>query len=363
MSEFACEVVKIDVEPHPNADRLEVALIGGYRSIIMKGQFRPGDLAVYIPEQAVVPEEMLKEMGLEGKLAGHEKNRVRAIRLRGVVSQGLLYPANDDWNEGDDVTEILGVTKYESPISQEMSGKVIGGAYDRWCFKFDIENIKRRKNLIEPGEPVVMTEKVHGTFMVIGMLPHTFPAEYGVPSRFFVSSKGQFAKGIVFDLDSVMNRDNVYLRAVSQNSLIEKFNRFDLAIGGTEYPLYLLGEVYGVQDLKYGLNGGKIDFRAFDLARMKAQGVVEYADDDILDMALEDMNIKRVPVLYKGPFSDEIVNELTDGIETLTEEGAHMRKGIVVKPLIERVHPRYGRAIVKSVSDDYTFRKNGTEFN
>jgi len=358
MSDFSCEVVRVEVEPHPDADRLEIAKVGGYKSIIQKGQFKSGDLAVYIPDQAVLPERVLKRLGLEGKLSGRNKDRVKAIRLRGVLSQGLLHPLIDDWKEGDDVTELLGITKYEPPVPQEMAGKVLSGVYSKWAFKYDFENFKKRVSLIEHGEEVVMTEKVHGTFMVIGVLPHSVAAEHGI-SRVFVASKRQFAKGITFDLDNAV-LNNVYLRALSENNLAQKLVQFY----GTEHEnvIYLLGEVYGVQDLKYGLSGGKLGYAAFDIAEMTADGLL-FLDEDPLEVALHAMDIPRVPVLYRGPFSQEIMELMTDGKETVSGNGVHVREGVVVKPALERFHPRYGRAIVKSVSADYLLRKNATEFN
>ena len=99
MSQFEVKVVRIaDIEAIPNADAIEVAVVGDYRSIIRKGQYLAGDLCVYIPEAAVVPEAVLKQLGLwddvkkAGKLAGPVGNRVKSIKLRGVLSTGLLYP-------------------------------------------------------------------------------------------------------------------------------------------------------------------------------------------------------------------------------------------------------------------------------
>ncbi|MCL2874720.1 MAG: hypothetical protein FWF12_00200 [Betaproteobacteria bacterium] len=98
MSEFACPVVRLWIEPHPNADAIEIARVGDYQSIVKKGQFRDGDLAIYVPEQAVLPEWLLKGADLwdedkqKGTLSGSLGNRVRATRIRGVVSQGLVLP-------------------------------------------------------------------------------------------------------------------------------------------------------------------------------------------------------------------------------------------------------------------------------
>jgi len=137
MSEFSCEVVRVKIEPHPNADAIEIARVGDYQSIVRKGQFKDGDLAVYIPEQAIVPEWMLREMGMydeerqKGGLAGAAGNRVKAIKLRGVVSQGLVYPLvcedgmwaveNVEQEEAEPVAEGDGVAGFLGIIPLGMS--------------------------------------------------------------------------------------------------------------------------------------------------------------------------------------------------------------------------------------------------
>lgn len=96
MSQFAVEVVVLDdVVPHPNADALDLAVIGGYRAVVKKGVFKKGDSVVYIPEDALVPEDILEHIGLTGRLAGKQKNRVKAIRLRGELSQGIVVRLKD----------------------------------------------------------------------------------------------------------------------------------------------------------------------------------------------------------------------------------------------------------------------------
>ncbi|TFG98651.1 RNA ligase (ATP), partial [Candidatus Thorarchaeota archaeon] len=89
MSTFAVKVARIRaIEPIENADVIELAVIGDYRSVVRKGDFRAGDLAVYVPEASLVPEWLLEKMGLTGKLTGKLKNRVKAMKLRGCLSQG-----------------------------------------------------------------------------------------------------------------------------------------------------------------------------------------------------------------------------------------------------------------------------------
>jgi len=91
MSSFQVTVEKLVILPHPNADALELAQVSGYRAVVAKGRYVTGDLACYIPEQAVLPPDLIAELGLEGKLAGPAKNRVKAVRLRGELSQGIVF--------------------------------------------------------------------------------------------------------------------------------------------------------------------------------------------------------------------------------------------------------------------------------
>ena len=78
---FESRVYALRIEQHPNADRLELAAIGGFRCVVGKGSFVDGDLAAYIPEAAVCPDWLIAELGLEGKLAGSKKNRVDELQV------------------------------------------------------------------------------------------------------------------------------------------------------------------------------------------------------------------------------------------------------------------------------------------
>lgn len=84
MSSFEVKVCKLKIEKHPNADLLEVALIGGYKAVVPIGKFKTGDLAVYIPEQSVVPEIIIDELGLKGKLSGKKVIELKHFKLEGL---------------------------------------------------------------------------------------------------------------------------------------------------------------------------------------------------------------------------------------------------------------------------------------
>ena len=81
---------RLVVHRHPRTDTLELAQIGLYRSVVEAGSFRTGDVAVYLPEGSVLPPELIAELGLADKLAGPNHDRVKAVRLHGELSQGIV---------------------------------------------------------------------------------------------------------------------------------------------------------------------------------------------------------------------------------------------------------------------------------
>ena len=109
-----------EIHPISNADLIERAKIGGWNVVVKKGQFKADDLCVYGEIDSIFPAEDERFAFLEGK-------RLRTKKLRGVVSQGIAFPLSIlgeiSVKEGDEVTEILGVTKYEPPLPQSMDAK------------------------------------------------------------------------------------------------------------------------------------------------------------------------------------------------------------------------------------------------
>lgn len=394
MASLKCEVVRLEILTHPDADALEIAKVKGYQSIVRKGQFETGDLAVYIPEQSIVPEWLLRRLNLwddekgKGKLAGSNGDRVKAVKLRGVTSQGLIYPLtfktptagvvlHDDegWlmdcnqlvlepvNEGQDVTEKLGIVKWEPPIPVAMAGEVVALAGK--TLSYDIENIK---NFPEIAEALMalnidchITEKLHGTWCCIGIYHEEIHDE--IPyKRVVVTSKGLSGKGLAFK-DNEANANNLYMRIFKKLFTEDVFERINVLATDINSPIFFIGEVYGkgVQDLQYGLND--IDFRLFDIYRgIPGQG--DYLPRNAIAYLIDQyaLPMQEVPVLYTGKLTHKVIHELTDGKDTIT--GTHMREGIVIRTLDREFrNDKIGRVILKSVSDDYLNRKNATEYN
>src|SRR5438128_12699518 len=103
------EVVPVKLRRHENADSLSIVDIFGYTVCVRTADWKDGDFGAYIPPDSVVPDT--PEFAF---LAG--KTRIKAKRLRGVVSFGLLMPAPPGGKIGDDVAELMGVTHYEPLI-------------------------------------------------------------------------------------------------------------------------------------------------------------------------------------------------------------------------------------------------------
>lgn len=179
MSTHEVKVVRIDsIEKHPNGDKLELIHLfgGGFTAISRLGQFKLGDLAIYIEPDYVVPSEG-EHAHLFAFLEG--KTRIRSRKLRSIWSQGLLIEAHPGMNEGDNVMEALGIVRYEPPMRGHFSrthGLVQSERdlqiRDSGCVptppalksvaKYDIESLRKNLSAFAPGENVIATEKIHG---------------------------------------------------------------------------------------------------------------------------------------------------------------------------------------------------------
>src|SRR6185436_3729435 len=113
MSNHAVEVVEPVLEPHGNADQLSVARIGGYQCVVRTQDWPSGKLGAYVPPDTLVPTEATEFKFLADKARIDGYYRVRAMKLRGALSFGLLVPAPEGSKLGDDVAQQLGCVHYE----------------------------------------------------------------------------------------------------------------------------------------------------------------------------------------------------------------------------------------------------------
>ncbi|MEU6260109.1 RNA ligase (ATP) [Streptomyces sp. NPDC047043] len=354
MSTLRVTAEVLTVHEHPGADALELAQVGLYRAVVAKGAYRTGDAAVYIPEQAVLPAGLIEELGLTGRLAGSKSDRVKAVRLRGELSQGIVCRpkalADVDLAraalDGTDFAKTLGITKWVPPIPPTMSGEV-ESAPDLlpWV---DIENIQRFPDIFTPGEAVVLTEKLHGSACLL-----TYLADEG---RVHVSSKGFGSKSLALKEDP----RNLYWRAVQGHGVAATAARLAERLGARRIGIF--GEVYGagVQDLTYGADGRRetLGYAVFDVSA-EIDGTVRWLDA----AELLDGELPLVPRLFEGAYDIDRVLEVASGRETVSGRGLHLREGVVIRPSTERYSSvTGGRAIAKAVSAAYLTRKGGTEY-
>ena len=369
MSSFDVKIHQLTVHPHPNADALELAQVGGYRAVVAKGAYRTGDYALYIPEAAVLPDPLIEELGLTGRLAGTHKNRVKAIKLRGELSQGIVcrpevmasvfgkigFKAPELIAEdilAPDWAEDLGIVKYEPPIPAHLVGEVY--SYPWFVPMFSIENIKKFPDTFTPGQEVIATEKIHGTNVGI-----TFVAATG---HMAVASKGMGAKGLAL----VESDTNTYWRAVKAVKLRE----------GLEYlvrqfpyiqTIAVYGEVFGagIQDLPYGFKGSDgPQLRIFDI-KIEGDDMPFFTSWEMLHVLVGHMadagcTAQVVPVIYRGPYDYDTIQELTEGNSAFNPE--QIREGLVVRSAVEGITADGRREYAKFISSRYLLRgKKGEE--
>lgn len=385
MSTFSCPVVKVvDVDHHPNADRLSIVKMDGLAYVAISAKmedgsprYKAGDYVVYIPTASVLPEWLLKKLGFwddatnKGQLAGAKGDRVKPLKLRGIFSEGLLFPVRDmndslyltdGVNEsvkvfaGEDVSRYLDIVKYDPPIPVHMAGEVAN--LSDHTVKYDFERYESVPDIFSRTDTVVATEKLHGTFCAILFVPNlNHPEMFGTNGEIIVHSKGLGAQGLAFK-NNEANSSNLYVKTLK--ALLEKNDLENILRNISEHnehaSVALMGEIFGkgVQDLHYGT--ANPEFRVFDvkinhswfpeLLSMSRMGVDLYG--------LKQLNI--VPELYRGPFDLDKLYSVRDGKSAIGSQ--HIREGIVVRTMVEGHHAIHGRKICKMISPDYLLRKS-----
>lgn len=320
MSTHRVDVIRVQgLTKHPNADSLSILKVhGGFTVVVRTADWNDGDLAAYIePDYVIDPSR--PEFSF---LAGHP--RIKVKRLRGIYSQGLLIKAPEGTNVGDNVMELLGVTRYEPHVPMSTGGETEKPPSGIFAPVYDVENWRRYRNVFLPDEEVIAREKVHGCC-----------ASYvWAHERMWARSRTEWKKE---------DAGNLWWRCLAQNQWISEWcreHRGDV----------LYGECFGqVQDLKYGAKPGELFFRAFD-----ALYGSDWLDNDSLQNSVGEEHL--MPVLYRGPHGDGSALEACCDGPTLLNGAEHVREGIVVRPVVNRTCPEIGRVQGKLVSNMYLER-------
>lgn len=316
---------KIDaLRPIPDADAIECAVVGGWTAVVKKGEFKAGDLAVYCEIDSWIPHALApflskgKEPRVFDGIAGE---RLRTMKLRGQLSQGLLLPLKELYGllqglnnhfEGQDVSENLGIVKYEAPIPVQLAGEV-KGMFPGWIQKTDQERIQNLKEELDYwlGEQHAweVTEKLDGSSMTV----YLRDGEFGVCSR---------------NLELKPSETNSLWKVAIRNDLELKLRRANrnLALQGE-----LIGE--GIQGNPYKIKGQ--EFFLFDIYDIDTSKYLTPAERKAF---VEEHNIKHVPVLAFGAeLGDTLGINSIDGILRFAEGKSVMgmigceREGLVFK--------------------------------
>lgn len=338
-SELCVEVVEVYLQEHPNADSLSIVKVHDYQVITASVNWQDSDLGLYFPVDTIVPvDSRYSFLWKDSENPSLKQRTIKAAKLRGEVSMGLLIPLSEFpelgfVNVGDNVAEKLGVTK--TSLVEIEPGENISGE-PAWFSRYtNIENALKYHKLLQPGELVNVQEKIHGS---------NFRAMYK-DDRLWIGSH----------------------RRLKANSVWNKVaTKFQLEDKLQQYPNHIFyGEVYGAgvqKGYNYGLDEPSLII--FDIFNVQEQ---RYLNRDEFCTICCDVHL---PIVVDSEVAEwtslEDFQEKARGgslecIVNLSEKGesaqlAHIKEGIVIKPYTERLTPKGQRVIVKLLNPDYLLR-------
>jgi RNA ligase (TIGR02306 family) len=338
------------VEPIPNADAIEKIRVLGWWVVVKKGEHRPGDKVVYCEIDSLLPErpefEFLRPSSFKAAQtdAGGEVTlpagfRIKTVKMRGQVSQGICFPLSvlppgAPTEKGADVTELLGVRKWEPPIPVGMGGKVKGG-FPGFLSKTD----EMRVQVLEPvlqrhrGKTFYVTEKLDGTSFTAFLREGAF----GICSRNLWMDEA--------------DESNVLVRVARGLKLEEKLRQARERLG---HDLAIQAEVIGpgIQKNKYGLKA--VTIRVFNVLNVDAYRLIDHA---AMLEALAAMGLETVPQL-----GTVVLNHTVDELVTFSEGTSVLnpqvqREGVVLRPLVEEYDEDIGgRLSFKAINPKFLLK-------
>lgn len=327
----------IDIQPIEGADAIEVATVNSWQVVVKKNEFNIGDLVVYFEIDSWMPITLApflskgKEPRVYENIPGE---RLRTVRLRGQVSQGLILPLEYSPGliiqapEGDDVTELLGIVKYDPPLNACLSG-VARGNFPSMIPKTDeerIQNLTKNWDWIKAFKYEI-TEKLEGSSMTVAMID----GEFNVCSR---NLNLKETEGNSFwDVARTLN---------IEESMRSRVNNFAIQ-----------GELVGP-----GVEGNHYDLKQHDFYVYSMYDIADarYVEPGVRRELCEQFGLKHVPVIAH---SAELFDTL--GISTIAEvlkfadgksavNPAKLREGIVFKRVDGQEH-------FKAISNEYLLKQ------
>lgn len=385
MSTLLVEVVKInEINIHPNADRLELATVKGWQVVVQKNLYQSGDKVIYIPIDSILPQELEERIfGPDSKIK-LSKSRVRTIKIRKAISQGMIIPLDylpsdqGPWDEGDNVMDILGITKFEPPKNaqaslrgNQVSKKQINPNFNKYT---NLEHFKNYPDVFNPDDEVIITEKIHGTSFRCGYVkfePNTWlKKQLQILGKWIKTTKLKvlynFATKIAPEYEWVYGSRNVQLQQ-RKNSDPIYYNKNVYAECVDNYHLtkilksneVIYGEIYGDGIQKHYTYGCKENERRLVIYDIKVNNQWLSYDESI--KFCKDRGLPYVPILYQGLYNKDKLVELTSG-KSILNSIQKVREGAVIRSVNEEF-TYMGRKVLKYINDDYLLLKDQSELH
>lgn len=367
MSNWKVIKTKIEIFPHPNAEKLQIGKVGTYQVVVQKGLYSGGEEVVFVPEKSLLSGALEREY--KNYLHGAGKNRVSSIRLREELSCGIIVPDKLVYEQcskhicelpnDSDLSELLGITKYVPRVPSEMEGSAVPISFDNLCIKHDVEQFGVYAPDFIEGERVVITEKLHGSQITVYMawdvvqgqsdnLKNETPSHEHPKIHKWVSTKSYNAAGLCL----VEDEKNFYWMAAREIDLFGLMNRLRDSSDSDTTVIQVFGEAIPCQSLKYG----------YINPTMKIFGVAVNGKTVPYDKMPDEIRSHWAPVLYDGPFENiQELKKLALGNEMLTGKEMHIKEGIVITPYDLRRAKDGTWLKVKVINPKY--KETGEEFN
>lgn len=324
-----------DISPIQGADAIVCVKVLGWECVAKKTEFNVGDRCVYFEIDSVLPiaswnDHLRKEAG--------KPLRIKTIRLRGQLSQGLAMPLSilpvGDYKEGQDVTALLGVEKYEPVVPAHLTGMVKGN-FPAFLHKTDEIRLQSVPEVLDEisskNIPMVATLKMDGT----SFTAYRRDADFGVCSR---------------NLDLKETEGNAHWRMARKLKLEE-------ILRSEDRNLCIQGEICGpsIQANRLGLKESELFiFNLFDIDTGKYLGY-----DDMKNFAMKH-NLRTVPFLHVGWFNEIngtkrwTVNDLLNFANELNYDNGTPAEGVVWRAVNETYSEVLkGRLSFKTISNRY----------